>query len=104
MRADEWLQIDYDGFVVRKRQRKRKSGILEALKFHCLLQRIDLVKAMTIPHLDELLLVKLRPFPNELPASFRQPTIDDVEVFKLHYYHVLAVLYVDVSRWMLAVD
>lgn len=62
------------------------------------------MEILRIPHFHELLLVDFGPFPNELPAPFRQSTFDDVEILEFHYCHVLAVFDVDVPRWMLAVD
>jgi len=62
------------------------------------------MEILCVPHFDELILMQLSPFSNELAAFPREAAIKDVEIDQLHDRLMLAVLDVNMARWMLAVD
>jgi hypothetical protein len=67
------------------------------------LQRFNVVEVLSVPHFEQLLLVCFGPFSDELPAPLGNPTFHYVQILQLHHRQMLAILDVDVPRWMLLV-
>lgn len=59
---------------------------------------------MSVPHLDQFLLVSFCPYPEELPAAFGETAFNDVEILQLHNRQMASVLDMDVPRRMFSVD
>jgi len=68
-----------------------------------LLQRFNAVEVLSVPHFDQFLLVCFGPFSDELPAPLGDMTFNDVQILQFHHRQMLAVLDMDVPRWMLLV-
>jgi hypothetical protein len=61
------------------------------------------VEVLSVPHFDQLLLVRFGPFSDELPASLGNPTFHYVQIVQFHDRQMLAIFDMDVPRWMLLV-
>ena len=62
------------------------------------------MKLLCPPHLDQLSLMQFGPLPDELAALFRQTTVDQIQVFKLHHRLMFTVFDVKMRRRMFTID